>query len=136
MVCEVTTVKPIENKLYYNNGPTTTLSVLIILWIACTMYYVYFIFKNTQNLMLCAVFNINFNTGWNFELELRDLLDCFGLNFTLQSEITRTGLVSVGSCIDNIVTFLHQTRFHSKLVYTGFTWPQWYDPQKGSVALG
>lgn len=119
MTCEITAIELVKDRLTilsiyrpYNNDISFFNNFMTCLYnVLCC------VFKNSHNIILCADFNVQFNTGHSFEIELTNLLYCFGLTLTI-SDITRPGLFGVGSCIDNVVTDIHQSRWQSKVVHT------------------
>lgn len=74
-------------------------------------------FKPYFNLIIAADFNVKFNYVNNFERDLNNLFDCFGLSLTTL-EITRPGLTGQGNCIDNVVTDIHKTKWSSEVIHT------------------
>lgn len=119
MVCEVAAIELIKEKVIvlsiyrpYNENP-----IYFNNFLNCLYNIISELFSPHFNIVLSADFNVNFNCKNNFQRDLVNLFNSFGLKLTTK-DVTRPGLTSMGSCIDNVVTDMHKTKWSSTIIHT------------------
>lgn len=119
MVCEVAAIELIKEKVIVLSiyRPYNEEAVYFNNFLNCLYNVISLLFKPSFNLVISADFNVQFNCDNSFKRDLVNLFDCFGLVLTT-FEITRPGLINQGTCIDNVVTDIHETKRSSKVIQT------------------
>lgn len=75
--------------------------------------------KLNANTVLGADFIIDFNSRDIAVTELVSLIE--GLIVILKNVVTKTGLINNGSCIDNVVTNYHPSKYSSSVINVEFS---------------
>lgn len=73
------------------------------------------------NTIITGDFNVDFNHDDVFLNELTNLIESYGMHVMIKGEITRPGLKKNGSCIDNVVTTLPQSKCSTKVSDVGIS---------------
>lgn len=122
MVCEACALEIPELRLIVLTvyRPYNEDSNLFNCFLNCFYEMLCLVFKKDFSLIIGGDFNVNFNKDSKHKIDLLNLFDSFGLSITIK-DITRPGMLNVGSCIDNVITNIHPTNFSSNVIHTAIS---------------